>query len=63
MVQYDPFAPLLVNTDLPVRERPLNSTSGTTTPSLVDSPSSMSSPLENFKRGVSRPHGKPILES
>ncbi|KAK5053721.1 hypothetical protein LTR84_001682 [Exophiala bonariae] len=55
MVQYDPFAPLLVDTDLPMRERTMRNTSGNTTPSLVDSPSSLSSPLENFKRRASRP--------
>lgn len=63
MVQYDPFAPLLVNTDLPLRGKAMNNTSGNTTPGLVDSPSSMSSGLDIFKRGASHPHGKPAHAS
>jgi len=56
MVQYDPFAPLLVNTDLPVREKHIGSTNGNTTPSLVDSPTSMNSGLEIPKREAPRSH-------
>jgi hypothetical protein len=61
MVQYDPFAPLLVNTDLPVREKHMGSTSGNNTPSLVDSPTSMNSGLQIPKREAPRSHGKQSL--
>lgn len=64
MVQYDPFAPLFVKTDLPVREKHMDNTSGNSTPSLLDSPTSMnSSSLDVTKRGSPRPHGKPHLKS
>ncbi|KEF51142.1 uncharacterized protein A1O9_12756 [Exophiala aquamarina CBS 119918] len=56
MVQYDPFAPLFVNTDLPLREKHTDSTSGNTTPSLLDSPTSMNSSLDITKRAAPRSH-------
>lgn len=59
MVQYDPFAPLFVNTDLPVREKHMDNTSGNITPSLLDSPTSMNSSFEITKRGTPRSRGKP----
>lgn len=38
MVQYDPFAPMLITTDLPTREKTSKTSSGQATPSTFDSP-------------------------